>query len=96
MLAQPDQHFYALILTKLLQYIINRKLSYQPGAPHVKSSTAQKRLRQTVQPLPWDDSYQSHIIPRVAMGMPLLRTHIQGDRPRTASSLAMTTTMDNA
>ena len=31
------------------------KLSYTPGVPHVRSSTAQKRLSQKVQPLPWDE-----------------------------------------
>ena len=35
------------------------KLSYYPGVPHVRTSTAQKRLSQNVQPLPlpWDDQY---------------------------------------
>ena len=32
------------------------RLSYKPGAPHVKSSPDQKRLGLNVQPLPRDDT----------------------------------------
>ena len=36
-------------------------------------------------------SIRSHIIPRVAMGMPPLRTNIYSTRPRIASPANMTT-----
>ena len=35
-------------------------LSYYPGIPHVRSSTAQKHLSQKVQPLPWDGNPYLH------------------------------------
>ena len=52
-LAQPDQHF----LCASPETFTVVKLSYTPEVPHVRSSTAQIRLSQNVQPLPWDASF---------------------------------------